>query len=567
MGATIQPKRTNDGLTAEGCCTPKEDRTPQKVHVPPKKVLPIVFLPGIMGSNLIISESRQKQLNKKDNIAWRPDRALATGMTINESPAERQLRLDPNEAEVDVYDPVKNLTGSSETAAERHMNSSLRVGLSAAGNTPLLTDDLLTQRDGKSKEQKAMSRGWGEIYFSSYRKLLENCETILNRDFEWDWQHIVDTDPATFGAAPLPLLRPLSRSEKQAALKDCFFPVHAMGYNWLKSNRDSAKQIAIRIKRLVSQYKSEGYQCEKVILVTHSMGGLVARGVVHPGIGNIKDLVLGVVHGVMPAIGAPAAYRRIRCGFEEALIHANPAPKILGNFGSEVTAVLANSPGGLELLPTSDYGNDWLEIRKNGVLLRSLPKKGDPYGEIYSLRGRWYGLLREKWINPAELPGIGFENTLNLLEQAKKFHELIRSSYHPVSYAHYGADPGQRSWEKIVWEVNERFDIVASDRLVIIFEGQTEITMIDPECRPRLPGRLGVNEMLLKAKLGKSRGAGDQTVPLRSAESQLTSGKFSGIFRQLGYDHQDSYSNSDALHSTFYSIVKIIAKMRWDNAV
>ena len=56
---------------------------------------------------------------------------------------------------------------------------------------------------------------------------------------------------------------------------------------------------------------------------------------------------------------------------------------------------------------------------------------------------------------------------------------------------------------------------------------------------------------------------GDQTVPLHSAEQQLYSGKFKGIFRQTGYDHQGSYQNPNALHSTLYSLVRIAHTMTW----
>src|SRR5690606_39018943 len=112
-------------------------------------------------------------------------------------------------------------------------------------------------------------------------------------------------------------------------IKGCWFPVHAMGYNWLQSNMDSGINTASRINSLIKKYQELGFQCEKVILVTHSMGGLVARAVVHPEMGNISDKVLGVIHGVMPAIGAGTTYKRMRCGFEGD----NVAARVLGATG------------------------------------------------------------------------------------------------------------------------------------------------------------------------------------------------------------------------------------------
>jgi hypothetical protein len=70
---------------------------------------------------------------------------------------------------------------------------------------------------------------------------------------------------------------------------------------------------------------------------------------------------------------------------------------VSGNYGDEVTAVLANSPGGLQLLPSQAYGEGWLQIKHNGEILDRLPARNsstgeiDPYADIYKLRGKWYG--------------------------------------------------------------------------------------------------------------------------------------------------------------------------------
>lgn len=141
---------------------------------------------------------------------------------------------------------------------------------------------------------------------------------------------------------------PLTEEELKQAIKGCWFPVHAVGYNWLQSNDDSGKAIAQRVEKIMADYRQWGFQCEKVIVVTHSMGGLVGRALVHPKIGKMQDKVLGVVHGVQPAIGAATGYKRMRCGFEDpglgiTTLTNSIAAKICGNMGAEVTAVLANS--------------------------------------------------------------------------------------------------------------------------------------------------------------------------------------------------------------------------------
>lgn len=62
------------------------------------------------------------------------------------------------------------------------------------------------------------------------------------------------------------------------------FPVHVYGYNWLQDNKTSAEGLVAFIDRTINLYKNHwGYGMpfpagqEKVIIVTHSMGGLVAR--------------------------------------------------------------------------------------------------------------------------------------------------------------------------------------------------------------------------------------------------------------------------------------------------
>lgn len=559
------------GRAAEGFCTPTHDLVPQMISIPPKRVLPIIFLPGIMGTNLQMSAARQAELKKDNNIAWRPERIGEANHLISGSPRLRQSQLDASQTEVDIYNPTMNPTGNvKETSDQRHSNAKVNFSLLNVGiDTPLLMDDPATSTPRKMKEQKARERGWGEVFFDSYRELLEMCEQRLNTAFSngqmdsW-WKQVVDVPPATWQASPHPPLKPLEEKTLRAAATACWFPVHAMGYNWLQSNRNSGILVAERITALMKRYNAEGFQCEKVIVVTHSMGGLVARALIHPEMGNLKDRILGIVHGVMPAIGAGAAYKRMRCGFEDPGLMSSPVAsitaKVLGNLGPEVTAVLGNAQGGLELLPSQAYGNGWLQVKHKSQILKSLPQHGDPYEEIYKLRGKWYGLLREEWINPAGDPSAGFERTVLLLDRAKEFHNDIATSYHDQSYAHYGADPSHAAWHNVVWGISESVSAADLDQMQIVTDSlQGELHVIDPKCFI-LPDAA---KLRLKVTMQPANDPGDQTVPLHSAEHQLQSRKFKGVFRQTGYEHQGSYKDERALHSTLYSLVRIAQTMTW----
>ena len=84
------------GTEAHGFVTPTQDRIPQVVSIPPRRALPIIFLPGTMGSNLRMSAARQATLGQNNNLAWRPDHLAATLRMVNDTAMERQLRLTQN---------------------------------------------------------------------------------------------------------------------------------------------------------------------------------------------------------------------------------------------------------------------------------------------------------------------------------------------------------------------------------------------------------------------------------------------------------------------------------------
>ncbi|WP_273028488.1 esterase/lipase family protein [Massilia timonae] len=566
---------------AEGFATPKQDKKPQCARMLPKRVLSVIFLPGIMGSNLRLSAERQRELKQSDNIAWRPDALGVSNISknANSPPRERQLRLDPLQTTVDIYDP----SGPSDVTGDgRHGN----VALAENFNSPLLTSDPPTMPNGRTAVQKARARGWGEVFFKSYGELLQHLESRLNNTFangkiRSEWRDVVGVDPKVWRSDPSLPQQVLTEDELKKAVTGCWFAVYSFGYNWLQSNGESAKIIAARINKVIGELTASGYECEKVIVVTHSMGGLVGRALVHPAYGNLQDKVLGIVHGVMPAIGAPAAYKRMRAGFEDpglmsispSIIEASIGAKVAGNYGDEVTAVLANATGALQLLPSDSYGNGWLRVRHNGRDLEAWPKQGDPYSEIYKLRGKWYALFREDWINPSNVPpkkdGGTFARTCRFLDQARQFHQTIANTYHPNSYAHYGADGGRQSFGEVVWEIRncadpsgwQNWSVVRDSR-----QGRLEFTSWDPDGANNI-GALPFNDsrpVPMHATILAPSAPGDQTVPAKSADHQLNSGTFKGVFRQTGYEHQSSYKDPQAIASTLYSIVRIVQHASWE---
>ena len=600
--------------------TPSVDKVRVSLPVPPTKVIPIIFLPGVMGTNLRMSRQRQAFLNQKDNKAWRPDDLGPAGLFGGNThqaqyltPSQRQLMFDPDEVEVDRYEITED-AGKFDLTGEKTQDSDARhqdvpnglpdIGLLMSAPLPPAAEQWKAKR-GKHEStaaQKARWRGWSEVLFrSSYGEVIKLMEGHLNgmaylsiggiamvsppwrRDSASSSGRVLDINPSEWGGAGDALT-----DADILRVANCWYPVYAMGYNYLQSNGQSAKKIAKRITDIIQMYKANGRQCEKVIIVTHSMGGLVTRALLHPEYGNIKDKILGVYHSVQPALGSAAAYKRVRTGFDAASILDVPgqvARRIMGKTGKEVTAVFANAPGPLELLPIASYPRGWLRVRAahDDRLAMALPatsdeplkayheemrlhqslgvKKPTPpavIGEpVYDIYGRnpkeWWRLLNPEWINPAlkKYEGVTpYQMAKERILFAQRFHTKIKNLYHPTTYASYGADPLQKTYGSVTWRA-DTFDLAAhGDPLTWTLESEDAKGSIVVRTQ---------GKKLLTLNLAPAEESGDQTVPAK-ASAEWVGGTH---FRQSGYDHQNSYNDDKVLASLLYSIVKIANTATW----
>ncbi len=560
--------------------TPESDTRRIHMVVPPSMAIPVVFLPGIMGSNLRMTRERKETLDRKDNRAWRPDDSLDTVDRVFHPPRHRQLGFDPEHTEVEVYEWTSDGQRFDVEAAQDDRHSNVPHGLNAI--PPLLLDDpvpdpLFAPDPAQSAvvptsaAQKARRRGWSELYFDSYGSVLKELEARLNNvvgighkfnqiDPVWEW-HFQDKPPSKWGqqSPPAPAL---TQTELQT-LGQAWLPVHAMGYNWLKSNAESAKWVAQRIRDLKKRYEDFGFTCPGVILVTHSMGGLLARALIHPRYGALKDEVLGVVHGAQPPHGAAAAYTRIRTGFENVFIlnlKAKLVREVLGDKGPKVTAVMANAPGALELLPHPSYGlvpgGPWLQVQdKEGRTLAQWPQvPGASLAEIYTAPpGAWWRLINPAWIDPAKKYLGNVEDAQKDLRDriraATEFAADLATTWHPQTYAHYGADDGQPAYGQVVWQV-ESGDLTEA--------GHPALWTLHSE---NGTGKLIVTTASgrkLTLRLRPPQDAGDGTVPAQTSGARLGPGV--KVWAQAGYEHQGSYDNGKVQKATVYAVARIAAQ-------
>lgn len=215
--------------------TPKDKEQWLKLYKMPDRVIPVVFLPGVMGSNLMSPDGKS---------IWKVDGTWSMKSWLVRGAEERKKLLDPTKTVVDPSGKIE-----PESPEERLLFSSRR------------------------------ERGWGEVGAMSYCTFLPWLQEALN-----DNQTMLTNKTSKNGSLTLRerLLdkalgaetgeSPLT-TEEVALSYQYLFPVHAVGYNWLQSNVDSATTLAKRIEKIIGDYKASGRKCEKVILVTHSMGG------------------------------------------------------------------------------------------------------------------------------------------------------------------------------------------------------------------------------------------------------------------------------------------------------
>ncbi|MES2118289.1 MAG: hypothetical protein V4578_24190 [Pseudomonadota bacterium] len=553
-------------------CSPKSFRVRAHAVVPPRHVIPVIFVPGIMGTNLRMT----KIANPKKLPAWSPPNGTIAALgevkkRKGQQPRNRQLQMTAARTEVDDLGKVE------------------------------LPEGLLTLT-----KDEAARRGWGALHFDSYGHILAELERSLNDQYEEPgkkgtrrmevWrvaQTLKKTGPmdpciaAGRGPCSPPEVVDVTRvwnavkgavapltDEEFTRLDDFYYPVWAHGYNWLDSNEVAADGLVKRIDEVLTAYdrtrffKTQG----KVILVTHSMGGIVARRAAQKAAGKI----LGVVHSVQPVTGAPVVYRRFRAGTEVGGIFnvvGAATATIIGWDAADITCVMANSPGALELLPTKNYPPGWLTVsqadyhgRPPIALCDALPRK-DPYSEIYSKRAQdvWWGMIDETLIDPAGLVKkrnvrrTPFDVYLKTLSYVQQFHDTLGLYCHPNTYAHYGSDHNEHSFGRVHWQTADyvqgelRAALMQSPAASWTLTGQATVGAGSREFKFHLLDKLDPER-------DDDNDAGDGTVPFPSGAAIAKADGAQCVFRMKGFDHQGSYINRDVIENVMYCIGKIVQK-------
>ncbi|MCE7031168.1 GPI inositol-deacylase [Lysobacter sp. GX 14042] len=540
------------------------------------KILPVIFVPGIMGSNLMSNDRSRDKVWRLDTTAGQP-LGLARRMSFS-GPATRQRRMHPARTAVDPRGSIPGRAVGSVSSRTQYRDERFWGEVSEGSY-----HSFLLWLEERLNGQGVNPANWQDFYYTAVSAIPEPGQRrpelalppgipMRMRAFDPVW-YVESNGPGHAVAESIASDDLIKRAKFR-------MPVYACGYNWLDSNSAAAERLGNRIEAVIAANNRNGFKCDQVILVTHSMGGLVARRCA--AMAGMKDRIAGVVHGVMPAVGAAVAYRRCKVGMRDESFVAG---LVIGSNGREVTAVFAQAPGALQLLPTGEYQAGWLKIEGvDGREVESLPAS-DPYGEIYLRRDRWWGLVRPEWLRPQGGRPVSWNEYALNISAAKEFHEQIRGHYHDATYVYYGADRNIASFERVRWQMKQgmspdrsprpseqqvrdlRFDEVRdSGSNPLYVGGQTEYLHNHAGAMWGGAAASAYETSYWEISVAGQDGGGDGTVPTSSGRAPLLAAGAAGCIRQQfrmgGFEHEPSYKNQQAQFATLFSIQKIAAVAR-----
>jgi hypothetical protein len=260
---------------------------------------------------IIVPGVMGSRLSMPGGTDWDPDSNAAMVGWLQRDMLTRYRDLDIGQrANADV------LSGFSSTAANQ-----------ISGNQDL--GNIAAARQSGDAISLFSARGWAGLAWTFYGNLLVQLETKLNIS------GAVFTNESS--------------------------PVYAFGYDWRKSNAVSAQGLSTFTNQVLGTESAD-----QAILVTHSMGGLVARAAFLDS--QYVSKVRGVVHACMPSNGSVTAYRRFFTGCNSpfdfpgnisGLVPDRLADFflaiIMGNQPEAFATLMSGLPGPMELLPNNSY--------------------------------------------------------------------------------------------------------------------------------------------------------------------------------------------------------------------
>ena len=263
---------------------------------------------------------------------------------------------------------------------------------------------VVIDRTDKKITPKEADRGWGGVAWEFYGPFLQKLQQIASTP---------------------------DSSQSDAKAADAF----AVGYDWRQNLDWLGRYAQTKIRRILDMTASD-----KVILVTHSMGGLVVRSAFAQD-ESLKRQVAGVLYISQPTVGAVIMYRRLYTGMKKDLDGGGGLADrlfrlILGNTQAAFVATSAGLPGAIQLLPSASFpsanaGEIWHPAVREGTIPPAL------YSFAQSPTGLNFPRLKlPEGVRP-DLP--------QRIAELERFHDLLKSpdapaTTHDNSWLIYGTD-------------------------------------------------------------------------------------------------------------------------------
>jgi hypothetical protein len=337
-------------------------------------VTPIVFVPGVMGSRIAMPSADR---------TWDPDGSMRAWLPFTKARQRLNRRaLSPRGSSAS---PVTTLSSAASDAIARLPTLSQIRGKAVA-----LGDDGGSSVD----DYYGRIRNWSSVLWGFYGEFLCILETTFNGELD--------------------------------------HPVFAFGYDWRSSAAESGAVFSAFIGTTLSGFAG---RAKDVIVITHSMGGLVVRAGLASA-GSLDAQIRGVIHGAQPSTGAVVLFRRFFTGSTPTLdgmgVQDQGLNQIMGGSPQEFAYNLSGASGPLQLLPNNDFAMHmpgWLGAAGVSVDLTDVFAAYANY--------KWPGLCGPTDLGQSQIGSdteIGGNTVVNELVfnlgVAKDFHRNIASSWH-----------------------------------------------------------------------------------------------------------------------------------------
>lgn len=265
-------------------------------------------------------------------------------------------------------------------------------------------------------------------------------------------------------------------------------PVYAVGYDWRQSNGtkdpgDSGTFVAGKIREILKRENAE-----KMILISHSMGGLVTRSVLKAN-KDLSDKVVGILHVMQPVVGATVFYRRTYSG-NQIPEDGTGVPgfllnEVLGTTGVDFVEMVCGLRGPTELMPTANYkdgGNgQWINFFSGPFIKQSLGVRESDFFP-YNALSHPPGLVN---LNVTDDSGIEMKARV---DEAQAFHKKLGLFKHDNTFSIFST--GAQTDVTCFLTQDDRVDFpqcrrregdgtVPASSASILFPNQTKNTLAD----------------------------------------------------------------------------------------